>query len=397
MIEQEFLAILNFIAQAFLKMWPFILISIPLAVAVKISGAANMIKRVMGARPIVSILLATIIGAFSPLCSCSVIPVIFSLLIGGVPLAPVMAFWIASPSVDPEIFFLSVGTVGVNLAVWRVISTLVISLSAGFITHKLQNIGWIGKDILKTKTYDEKSKWSNAIIRAYKNVYIWFKKIIQPLFPVQTVANASEKATLKANNNLYSTSASLNHEKKATVQINSEENLTQTCSCPTRNEEQPAISRPNLNNEAQSCSCPEKKQTWKQKVIPETIKNMLFIMKFMLLALFLEAIIIRYVSMESITAFLGADNLIAIMWSTLIGIPLYTNGLAALGLLSGLLAKGMMPSAALAFMIAGPTTTIPAMSAVYGIATKRIFVLYILFSLMGALVFGYFHYLLYLF
>ena len=52
------------------------------------------------------------------------------------------------------------------------------------------------------------------------------------------------------------------------------------------------------------------------------------------------------------------------------------------------LRKGMSPAAALAFLIAGPTTTIPAMAAVWGLATRPVFVLYASFSLVGAIVLG---------
>ena len=99
------LEISQFIVEAFLHIWPYLLVTIPLAVAVQMSGASKYIKRAFEARPLTAIVLATIVGAFSPFCSCGVIPVIASLLISGVPLAPVMSFWIASPSMDPEIFF----------------------------------------------------------------------------------------------------------------------------------------------------------------------------------------------------------------------------------------------------------------------------------------------------
>ncbi len=102
--------------------------TIPLAVVVQMSSTSRYIKRAFQARPITAILLATVVGAFSPFCSCAVIPVIASLLISGVPLAPVMSFWIASPSMDPEIFFLSVGMIGWELAVRRLAATLVLSL-----------------------------------------------------------------------------------------------------------------------------------------------------------------------------------------------------------------------------------------------------------------------------
>jgi uncharacterized membrane protein YraQ (UPF0718 family) len=58
-------------------------------------------------------------------------------------------------------------------------------------------------------------------------------------------------------------------------------------------------------------------------------------------------------------------------------------------MISGLLNQGMAPAAALAFLIAGPTTTLPAMAAVWGLVSRRIFALYLLFILVGAVVLGY--------
>ena len=49
----------------------------------------------------------------------------------------------------------------------------------------------------------------------------------------------------------------------------------------------------------------------------------------------------------------------------------------------------MSPAAALAFLIAGPTTTLPAMAAVAGLVTRRVFALYVGFALFGAIVAGY--------
>ena len=79
------LKISQFIAEAFLHIWPYVVVTIPLAVAVQMSGASKYIKRAFEARPLTAVVLATVLGAFSPFCSCGVIPVIASLLISGVP------------------------------------------------------------------------------------------------------------------------------------------------------------------------------------------------------------------------------------------------------------------------------------------------------------------------
>ena len=111
--------------------------------------------------------------------------------------------------------------------------------------------------------------------------------------------------------------------------------------------------------------------------------------KFMALAFFLEALIILYIPSEWIVSILGQQNQWATLMAALIGVPVYTTELTALPMVSGLLAQGMNPGAALAFLIAGPTTTLPAMAAVWSLTTRRVFYLYVSFVLIGAIVFGY--------
>jgi uncharacterized membrane protein YraQ (UPF0718 family) len=148
---EHFIRISDFILKSFLHIWPYLLVTIPLAVLINMTGASRFINRAYSKNIIISVLLATAVGAFSPLCSCGVIPVISSLLIGGVPIAPVMSFWIASPSMDPEIFFLSSSVSGWDLALWRLVSTLIISLFSGFMTYYITSLGFINAYGIKKK------------------------------------------------------------------------------------------------------------------------------------------------------------------------------------------------------------------------------------------------------
>jgi uncharacterized membrane protein YraQ (UPF0718 family) len=115
------------------------------------------------------------------------------------------------------------------------------------------------------------------------------------------------------------------------------------------------------------------------------------VVKFMALAFFLSALIQLYVPEEWVAGLLGHQNPWAIVSAAFLGVPAYASSMTALPMVSGLLAQGMNPSAALAFLIAGPTTTLPAMAAVWGLASRRVFALYALFSLVGAVVLGYAH------
>lgn len=111
----------------------------------------------------------------------------------------------------------------------------------------------------------------------------------------------------------------------------------------------------------------------------------------MLIAVVLEALLTRYVAQEWIVAVLGSDNHFAILIAALVGVPVYTSNLTALPMVGALLTQGMSSSAALAFLISGPTTTIPAMAAVWGLVRRRVFALYVSFALVGAIVLAALH------
>jgi uncharacterized membrane protein YraQ (UPF0718 family) len=359
----ELYKIVDFMVKAFIHIWPYIVITIPIAVAVNMSGASKHIKRAFDAGPIAAILLATLVGAFSPFCSCGVIPVIAALLIGGVPLPPVMAFWIASPSMDPEIFFLSVGTIGWDLAIWRLAGTLVMSLCAGFITHALMQTGWISPDILKRKTGFSVSQKPSRIkqigLSLTSNLKSLFSFKAKSLVPAQASACCADGSV-----NVIQIQPSVAHTEAKNQE-----------SCDT-------------NESSMSCGCSEEESFWK-RLGNESMGATLMVIKFMALAFFLEALIILYVPQEWITSIMGKDNTWSIFTATFLGIPVYTSNLSALPMVSGLLAQGMSPAAGLAFLIAGPTTTLPAMAAVWTLVKHRIFILYVSFSLVGAMLLGY--------
>ena len=375
----------EFIIDAFLHIWPYLLITIPLAVAVQMSGASKYIRRAFETRPLTAILLATIVGAFSPFCSCGVIPVIASLLISGVPLAPVMSFWIASPSMDPEIFFLSVGMIGWKLAIWRLAATLFLSLAAGFITHILMQNGWLGKEILRSRKVTKVQRTTEFLKKSWQRLKggfasVWpAERVFPPVIPnqrsqlqyVPIISSAKPETIASCSWCSTGTTALIGSapEKLELVSAPSPENA--------------------LGSGQQDCGCDGTTNTFLQRLAKETLSATAMVIKFMALAFFLEALIILYVPQEWITAALGRNNLLAITTAALLGIPTYTSSLTALPMISGLLTQGMNPAAALAFLIAGPTTTLPAMAAVWPLVARRVFVLYVSFALVGAVLMGY--------
>jgi uncharacterized membrane protein YraQ (UPF0718 family) len=121
----------------------------------------------------------------------------------------------------------------------------------------------------------------------------------------------------------------------------------------------------------------------------EAGKMALFLGKWLTLAFLIEALIVHYLDPAWISAALGGENLFAIPLATAIGIPLYTSGVAAIPIAKGLLANGMAPGAALAFLVAGPVTTVPAMVAVRALVKNRLFSVYLGAGIIGSLLAGY--------
>jgi uncharacterized protein len=389
MFCNEVLRISKFIAEAFLHIWPYLVVTIPLAVAVQLSGASKYIKPAFQAKPLTAIVLATVVGAFSPFCACGVIPVIASLLIGGVPLAPVMSFWIASPSMDPEIFFLSVGMIGWDLAVWRLIATLLLSFAAGLITHVLMERGWLGRQVLRSHRFAS----SQSLIGLLKNAWHKFQRPTRAILFTESMA--AQNVPL---------SASQNHAMAIDRPSIYDNVVSGSTICTTCASGAPVTSSPpdNLNAESgpganEDCGCcsplafehGNNVPSFWMRLLKETLGATWMVAKFMALAFLLEGVITLYVPQTWISGALGSNNPLTIITAALLGVPAYTTSLTALPMISGLLNQGMYPAAALAFLIAGPITTLPAMAAVWPLVVRRVFVLYVLFALGGAVLIGY--------
>ena len=371
--------IIEYVIDSFIHIWPYLLITIPIAVAVKMTGASKFISRAFSARPVVAIILATLVGAFSPLCSCSVVPVVAAMLIGGVPLAPVMSFWLASPSMDPEIFFLTVSSLGWELAVWRLASTLILSLSSGFITHILAQRGWLGKDILKKVRSTQVKTLSQTFKEGLQTINRRMKPrtpnfgLVKPALSLEAAACSDPGCDVNVSPTIQLTAISAPAAQSLPIH---QSGTSQPGTCST--------------DANQSCSTEKQIEPslW-MRLANETWIATTMVIKFMLMAWFIGALIHLYVPEQWINGILGGENHWSILTAALLGVPVYTSNLTAMPLVDGLLAHGMHPAAALSFLIAGPMTTLPAMSAVWGLVNRKVFAIYIAFALIGAVLFGY--------
>ncbi len=120
----------------------------------------------------------------------------------------------------------------------------------------------------------------------------------------------------------------------------------------------------------------------------EFVSNGLFLFKWLTLAYLLEALLILYVPASLVAGFVGGEGLWSVILGALVGMPAYLNSYAAPALVSGLVEQGMSIGSAMAFMVAGAISSIPAMTAVWSLVKPQVFAAYLGFGVIGAIVFA---------
>ena len=121
----------EFALGALLRTAPVIAFAVLAIAYVKAAGAETLVGRAFQGREVPMILLAAAVGGLSPFCSCQVIPFIAALLAVGAPLSAVMAFWLASPLMDPAMFVVTAGVLGVDFAIAKTVFAVMIGVMGG--------------------------------------------------------------------------------------------------------------------------------------------------------------------------------------------------------------------------------------------------------------------------
>ncbi|SMX31447.1 permease [Actibacterium lipolyticum] len=128
---------LTFAAGAIAHTGVFIVFAVLAVGYLKATGAEALLAKAFEGRETRMILLAAAMGGLSPFCSCEVIPFIAAMLAVGAPLSAVMAFWLASPLMDPAMFLVTSGTLGFDFAIAKTLAAVGIGLFGGLSTSAL--------------------------------------------------------------------------------------------------------------------------------------------------------------------------------------------------------------------------------------------------------------------
>lgn len=283
----------------------FILIAVSLIAYLRAAGAEAVVSRAFQGNQYRMVVLAALVGGLAPFCSCEVIPFIAALLALGTPLAAVMAFWLSSPIMDPAMFAVTTGALGLDFAIAKTAAAVFFGMFGGFAVLALTPTGLFANPLKQQESKGCGSCCSTSNPFEGKPIWAFWKER-------------------------------------------------------------------------------ERVDTFKDTAI----ENALFLIKWLALAYVLEALMIWYVPAEVISNLLGGDGFGTTVIAALVGAPAYLNGFAAAPLIAGLIDQGMGQSPAMAFMLAGSVTSIPAMLAVWALVKPRIFVAYIVLGFTAATLAG---------
>lgn len=123
----------------FLALAPSLLAAIGVAAAVRATGADRVAAASFAGHGTCAILVAALLGTVTPLCGLSTVPVMMSLLRAGVPLAPVMAFWLSSPVTDPAMLAVTAATLGLSFALAKSSVAFLIGIGGGLAVTMLRH------------------------------------------------------------------------------------------------------------------------------------------------------------------------------------------------------------------------------------------------------------------
>lgn len=240
-------------------------------------------------------LIASGLGAITPFCSCSSIPLMMGLIKSKAGFGPIMTFLFTSPLLNPIIAVVFYITFGLEITLVYGAIAIFASLLAGYTLEKLGFDKYIKADL-------------------------------------QTV-----ESCCTSSNNIF---------KETPQELNS------CCTTSIDNLPEKTIKEKLFNKELVS-------NTWKQFIdfIP-----------YIALGIGIGAIIHGFVPREMITQYAGADNVWAVPFSALVGIPLYIRAGTMVGLAPELITQGVNMGSILALTIAGAGASLPEM-----IMLRRIF------------------------
>jgi len=112
------------------------------------------------------------LGAATPFCSCSSVPLFIGFVEAGIPLGVTLSFLIASPMVNEVAVVVLAGVIGWKLTVIYVATGLTVALVGGFVLERFRPERWVEDYVWKIHMGEAPRSQENDSLKT-RNAYAW--------------------------------------------------------------------------------------------------------------------------------------------------------------------------------------------------------------------------------
>ncbi|WP_429111755.1 permease [Aeromonas veronii] len=268
------------------------------------------IQRMLGARHGKGYLLSALLGAVTPFCSCSTIPMLRGLLSAKAGFGPTLTFLFISPLLNPIIVGLMWATFGWKVTLLYAVIAASVSVMASMLLDRLG----------------------------------FERHVIDPKEATPSCGSGCGPATRTT------TQAHCSDNQRGVIRAIKPLNGAACCPAPQPEMAEQATFSCCGDGTAVLTRAPQLPTAWGKARI-DAWQQFKAVLPFLLLGVLIGSFIYGFIPAEWIAAHAGADNPLAIPFSAIVGIPLYIRAEAVIPLASVLLGKGMGMGAVMALII----------------------------------------------
>ena len=280
------------------------------------------------------------LGALTPFCSCSTVPITAGLLKGGVPFGPTMAFLFSSPVLNPIIIALLLSLLGFKVTVVYVVVTFFGSIAMAALLSKLG-----------------------------------MEKQVKPLMNIEatccTTGSNSDITTLKSQPAANACCSSGSTQPLTLITLPTIES-----SCCTPNLEADVSPRAPFKEKLRSASISA----------VDTFKGVFW---YLLLGAGIGAFIYGFFPQDLVVRLAGPGNPWSIPIAAAVGVPMYIRAETVIPIAAALVGKGMGVGTVLALVIGGAGASIPEIIILSSMFKKKLIIAFALNVFVIAIVAGY--------
>jgi uncharacterized membrane protein YraQ (UPF0718 family) len=325
----------NQVLQTLAHNWQYLLLSVVIAVLLKLYVNANKISAFLTRYRSAGVAAATAVAVGTPLCSCGTTAVVLGMMAGALPWAPIIAFMVSSPLTSPEGLVYTAGLFGWTFSIAFFVASIILGLAAGGIAGLIESRGWLANQTrLNTSLVSNKAPTlisSSAVSVA--SGFVPMASVVTPQLAVNPVSSC-------------------------------------TWASPTV--------------EVVSPSRESKIREFAFTFFKDGKRLLIMFLGFAFIGYFLNGLI----PSSWISALFGGENIYNVPLAATLSLPFYINSEASLPLIRAMLDNGMSQGAAMAFLIAGSGTSIGAITGALTIARWRVIALVVIILWTGAIASG---------